>query len=261
MFVGAVAAVAPTASFTGTVVVVALTLVVWALIHLGAIVLGWRWSRLREVTTWWSRWYALIAFYLVSIIATIIPVQIIHHRLYKPYYIPSEAMVPTLVKWDRILVDMSDRTPRRDEVIIFRTRGGYDYIKRVAALGGDTIEMRDGVPVINGVVVDQRAAGTMRIASDLGGIARRLSEQLPGEQGRHYVLDFGYSDFDNTPLVKVPTDNIFVLGDNRDRSADSRVPPEMDGAGIVPLTAVRGRALFITYSTADWSRSGTRINP
>ncbi len=61
--------------------------------------------------------------------------------------------------------------------------------------------------------------------------------------------------------MPVPVGSIFVLGDNRDRSADSRVPPALDGMGIVPLTAVRGRVLFITYSLADWSRGGIKINP
>src|SRR5262249_33382857 len=111
------------------------------------------------------------------------------------------------------------------------------------------------------VAVDQRPAGTVPASSPFGpGPARRLSEHLPGEQGRHYVLDQGDSPVDNTPTVQVPLGSIFVLGDNRDLSADSRVPPEMNGSGLVPLAAVRGRPLFITYGP-EWSRSGIRINP
>ena len=262
LVLAAIAAIAPTATFHGVVVLVVLLIPAAIAFYLMPVILGWRWSRSIDAAPWWSRWYGLVTIWLIAYFASLLVVLLFHHKLYKPYYIPAEGMMPTLVQWDRILVDMSDRIPRRGEVIVFRTPDGDDYIKRVAALGGDTIEMRDGVPVINGMKVDQRPAGAMRIASELGGIARRLSEQLPGEQGRHDVLDFGDSDFDNTAPVKVPAGSFFVLGDNRDRSADSRVPLEMAGAGIPPVSAVRGRVLFITYSTKDWfSRSGTRINP
>jgi signal peptidase I len=180
---------------------------------------------------------------------------------HKAYYIPSEAMMPTLMKWDRIIVDMADRTPRRGEVIIFRAPGGADYIKRVAALGGDTVEMRDGVPVINGMAADQRPAGTMKLESPFGpAVARRLSERLPGENGRHFILDDGTTEVDTMAAATVPVGSIFMLGDNRDHSADSRVPIEDEGVGFVPLLAVRGRVLFIHYSP-DHSRIGTRINP
>jgi signal peptidase I len=262
LILAVIAAVAPPVTFPVYVVVMPLMILIAILVLVIPIVLSWRWSSFIETKRWWSRWYGLVAIWLLATVASQLLVEAYHRRLYKPYYIPSEAMMPGLVKNDRLLADMSDRRPRRGEVIIFRAPGGSDYIKRVAAIGGDNIEMRAGVPIINGVAVDERPAGTMQMESPHFGppVARRLSEQLPGEQGRHYILDDQISEYDNTPVVKVPIGSVFVLGDNRDHSADSRVPIEADGVGFVPLAAVRGRPLFITLG-AELARSGTRINP
>ncbi len=114
------------------------------------------------------RWYGLVTIWLIAYFSTILVVLLLHHKLYKPYYIPADGMMPTLVKNDRVLVDTSDRTARRGDVIVFRGPGGADYTKRVAAVGGDSIAMRNGVPIINGVAVDQRAAGTVPVSSAYG---------------------------------------------------------------------------------------------
>jgi signal peptidase I len=257
-----IAAIAPTATFPIFIAVFALLILASMALYVTVMVLSWRRSSFIGNKPWWSRWYALIAIWLVANVATQL-LSATYHHFYKPYYIPSEGMMPTLLKNDRILADMRSRTPRRGEVIIFRAPTGGDYVKRVAAIGGDSIAMRAGIPIINGVAAEQRSNGTTRYAGSLGmQSANRLIEHLPGEQGRHAILDIEETEFDNMPPVHVPIGSVFVLGDNRDRSADSRVPLDAYGVGFVPLTAVRGRPLFITYSTADWfSRSGTRINP
>lgn len=182
------------------------------------------------------------------------------HRFYKPYYLPAESMAPTLDKGDKIIVDMrGGRSPAVGDIILFDTPNGT-YVKRVAARAGDRVAMVAGVPVING----KRAAHV-----DLGGAsflghqgkfsARMFREKLPGEHGTHVVLDSEQSEFDDTAENVVPPGHVFVLGDNRDRSADSRVPVQMGGVGMIALNRVVGRPLFVHWS-ADRSKIGRSLS-
>ena len=151
-----------------------------------------------------------------------------------------------------------------------------DYIKRVIGLPGDTIQMVGGVLHINGEVVKkQRIADFVhpitpynscrevrfrKVAKDGAPVCDypRYRETLPS--GRTYeVLDWGNTPQDTTTPVIVPEGMLFMMGDNRDNSMDSRFPAIAgEGVGLVPLDNVVSRASFIAFSTngnASW------INP
>jgi signal peptidase I len=131
------------------------------------------------------------------------------------YFIPSESMEPTLAVGDHIFVNRIVYRffrPERGEIVVFDHphEHGTDLIKRVVAVGGDRIEGRDGRVWVNGVA--------------------------SGES----------TDF---PVVQVPNDNLFVMGDNRGNSSDSRY------WGFVPLGLLQGRAMFVWWNVKNLRRA------
>lgn len=247
------------ASF-GTLVAVVAGMVVFALIFLIVpTVQTWRSSGCCAVPApWWTRWYMLVVIGLVSNGCS----DFLLHQtreLYRGFYIPAESMVPTLLKNDRVTADMRWRTPNVGDIAII---GGPDFMRvvRIAAVGGQTFAMEKGVPIVDGRPAVQKAAGRFAFQGFDGvETGARLAEQLPGEHGSHFILDLGPAQFDDVDPVHVPPGFLFVLGDNRDRAADSRVPRELQGAGLVPMTMIVGRPLYIHWSS-DRSRIGLPVS-
>lgn len=196
----------------------------------------------------------------------------IHSFLFEPFYIPSGSMVPTLLVGDYLVVNkfaygyshfsfpfspdvFSGRwpagAPKRGDVVVFRPPGlpDEDFIKRVIGLPGDTIQVINGQLIINGQQVQRVDAGTYVDDSDSYGPpvqARDYMETLPGGKV-HQILkrtDDGFAN--NTPVYTVPAGDIFLMGDNRDDSEDSRF---LDGpVGYVPIENVIGPASLIFFS-------------
>lgn len=161
-------------------------------------------------------------------------------------------------------------TPRYgDVVIVVPTGRDDDYIKRVVALPGDRIAVVNGQIVLNGNPVPQVVEPPLELradpnqpcnADDFPGLRYRgadgraycelpiLRETLPN--GATYrIIDHRQQVLDNYAEIRVPADHVFLMGDNRDHSADSRAPLEEKGlGGPVPLADVGGRAEFITFS-------------
>ena len=204
-----------------------------------------------------------------------------------PFVIPSESMLPRLLIGDYLLVSKWNygysryslpfhlplipgrvlaRLPDRGDVVVFKYPGAskVDYVKRVIGLPGDRIRVRDGVVSINGAPVarDRIADWPMPVSPnspcrrqgadvrDLGDacIHPRYRETLPG--GRTIeVLDSGAGPLDDTPVFVVPAEHLFMLGDNRDDSLDSRVAVERLGVGLVPVDHLVGRAGIAFFST------------
>jgi signal peptidase I len=131
----------------------------------------------------------------------------------QPFYIPSESMEPTLVPADRVLVSKFIYRfvkPHRGDVIVFiAPRGDVDFIKRIIAVGGDTIEQKNGIVYVNG----KESKGDYKIT--------------PGDT-------FSFSK------VKIAKGHVFVMGDNRINSSDSRV------IGPIPESSIIGKA-FVLY--------------
>lgn len=191
--------------------------------------------------------------YSEALVVAVILAIIIRAFLIQAFKIPSSSMEPTLLIGDHILVNKfiygvrvpfthmrwpEFKTPQRGDVIVFvypedRTK---DFIKRVVAIGGDTIEIRDKNVLVNGNLVRDPKV-------------RHLDRNVrPGNRDPR----------DNMAQVKVPDGALFVMGDNRDYSADSRF------WGFVPVEDVKGEAFLIYYSAGSfpgirWKRIGSII--
>jgi signal peptidase I len=241
-------------------------------------------AKAKPATDWWGE--------IKAIFWLIVAVLAFHSFVAKPFYIPSESMMPLLLKGDRLVVSkypygwswvspsfhlwpempgrLFGRTPERGDVVILTPRGQKtDYIKRVIGLPGDTIEMVGGQLIINGTPVrrevrpDAMIPVDDNVRCDTGMVMQRVQgedgktycrmpvvrETLP--EGRTYdTIDLGYdARVDDYPKTAIPPGHVFVMGDNRDQSADSRVPASNQGLdGPIPLENVGGRAEFITFS-------------
>ena len=163
------------------------------------------------------------------------------------FHVPADAMAPTLEKGDSFVALMNGPAGLRRGDIVLAAVGEATYVKRVAALPGDSIALAGGTVILNGRPVAQRFLATAtRPETGAGLPVRRFAEQFAGESAPHEILDSGPSDVDEFPELRVPAGHVFLLGDNRDRSADSRVPRSAMGVDLLPLADVKGRPIFCT---------------
>lgn len=217
--------------------------------------------------------------------------------LFQPFWIPSESMKPTLLIGDFLFVNkmaygyskyscpfamcpfegrILGSEPERGDVVVFRHPvTGDDFIKRLIGLPGDTVQMKDGKIILNGVEVKQTADGIFEEtyepqgpmknyprcengAVGMGGTCQksRSIEDLPmkdGEIRQHLVLNIADTPGlpDNSEVFTVPAGHYFFMGDNRDNSQDSRFKQgAQGGVGMVPAEYLIGRADRIIFSAA-----------
>jgi signal peptidase I len=190
-------------------------------------------------------------------LALIVPFALLATGVYRLMYIPSEAMMPTFAVGDRFLARMSPPAAlNRGDIVLVNGSGSGIYVKRVAGLPGDRIAVAGGILILNGRPVAQRLVGEDRVQPDMyGSSARRLAEQFPGEAALHEIYDSGESPGDEFAQQIVAPGHYFLLGDNRDHSADSRFPREEQGLEQVSLADIRGVPWFFT-SAAGRHRIG-----
>jgi len=225
----------------------------------------------------------------------LVAVLAFHSLIAKPFYIPSESMMPGLLTGDRLVVSkypygwswvspsfhvlppfkgrLFGRMPKRGDIVIVTppdTR--TDYIKRVIGLPGDTLRMVDGQLYINGQAVKRGPLTSEMVPIDINSPCGSTTDpalrdfRVRGADGKMYcrvpevretlpngrtyeTVELGHSPEDDFPPVTIPPDTVWLMGDNRDDSADSRVPEWQGGlGGPVPWENIGGRAEFITFS-------------
>jgi len=153
---------------------------------------------------------------VVIVAAAFVLALLVQQFLVKPFAIPSPSMEPTLVEGDRVLVNRlvyHFRSPERGDIIVFQPpnqNGGDPFIKRVVAVGGDTVAVHDGLLYVNGEAQDEP-----------------------------FIKE--YPILDETPETPIPAGYVWAMGDNRNNSGDSRV------FGPVSEDAILGTAFAIYW--------------
>ncbi|MBW8784235.1 MAG: signal peptidase I [Novosphingobium sp.] len=233
--------------------------------------------------------------FLVFIVKLALIVIVFRSFVFSPFNIPSESMLPGLENGDYLLAAkwpygysryslpwsvplipqrIFAHQPERGDVVIFKAppTNEVDYIKRVIGLPGDQIQVIGGVLHINGAAVPKQRIADLELrvtpnthcylpqfeATRPDGTPvchyPQYHETLPN--GRSYdVLDLGRTPQDDTPPILVPEGRLFLMGDNRDNSLDSRFPAVAnEGIGLVPEDNLVGRATVMMWSTDGSSK-------
>lgn len=154
--------------------------------------------------------------WIISIVIAVVLALFIRHFVVELYLVDGPSMRPTLQNQERLVVNKfiyDIHAPERGDILVFQypRDPSRDFIKRVIAIPGDTIEIQDGKVFVNG--------------------------QLQHEP---YILSTTRGDY---PLATVPEGHIFVMGDNRNNSEDSRFAD----VGMVPFDLIKGKAVLIFW--------------
>lgn len=154
--------------------------------------------------------------WIVSILIAVVLAFFIRYFIVELYMVEGPSMRPTLVNSERLIVNKfiyRFKTPERGDVLVFRypQDPSRDFIKRVIAIPGDTIELKEGRVFVNGQLLNEP-----------------------------YILEKTRGSY---PLATVPEGRIFVMGDNRNNSEDSRFAD----VGFVPFDLIKGKAVMVFW--------------
>jgi len=202
---------------------------------------------------------------------------------FQPFTIPSASMEPNLYEGDYVIVSkysygyskhsipfsppvfdgrIMESAPQRGDIAVFKLPldNRTDYIKRIIGLPGDRVQMRGGLLYVNDKLVERAPLSPSKtlVAPGVEVDIARYQERL--ESGRTFnTQDQGPDNqLDNTEVFLVPEGHYFAMGDNRDNSMDSRMPPVDQGVGFVPAENLVGKAQIILLS---WKPEASIFKP
>ena len=199
--------------------------------------------------------------YIEAFAIAILLALFIRTFIVQAFKIPSGSMKPTLLIGDHLLVNkfiygikipwldrviIPVKNPKRGDVVVFKwpKDESKDFIKRVVGIEGDVIEIKEDRLYINGEEITSEHIGEFN-DEDYPNVAEELEESL-GDI-KHHILD-QEKRYENFGPKTVPANSIFVMGDNRDNSEDSRY------WGFVTLNKIKGKAMIIYWSWPHWDR-------
>jgi signal peptidase I len=229
-----------------------------------------RTGRIRDTVTpgWTSFFIDLAGLVLGSVVLSLL----VRTVAFEPFNIPAASMTPTLLVgdyffvskysygWGRYSFAVRDAgfegrfvgaAPRRGDIVIFRLPRdpATSYVKRIVGVPGDRVQMVRGALLLNGEAVPRvRLDDFVDAASGAPRPVPRYHETLPGGPSYDVLQDGANGIVDNTQVFEVPAGSVFVLGDFRSNSLDSRIPAERGGVGLVPYDNLVGRAEFRFFS-------------
>ncbi|MBU0993502.1 MAG: signal peptidase I [Proteobacteria bacterium] len=203
----------------------------------------------------YNRWYIYLTFIVVSITYPTTLANTIRDHIMQAYKIAGENMTPSILKKDYVLINKAvyrKKSPEIGDIVVFvnPNQRHLDYIKRIVAMPGDTIEMIDNVVYINDTPLMYKAANP----KDIKRIEKQISGEVLIEVNRtsqyKIMLSTGTENAIDLEKTTIPNGHCFVLGDNRNNSVDSRL------FGPVPLSDVKGRVDYIYLPSESWTRFG-----
>lgn len=201
-----------------------------------------------------------IVYTLFILVGLTYPPVIVHYlrsNVYEAFLIPSASEAPNLLPGDRLLVNklvVQRRPPQRGDLVVFRAPPNrtLNWIKRIIALPGDTVAVRAADVFVNGKKLEHERQPRSNFSALPASIEGEPSVEVNG--GRRYNILLGPSaePIPDFAEAKVPAGTVFVLGDNRNDSTDSRQ------LGFIPLGEIIGLFEFIYLPAADWNRFGAQ---
>ncbi|ABD45056.1 signal peptidase I [Ehrlichia chaffeensis str. Arkansas] len=212
-----------------------------------------------------KKYYSFIRLFSTVFLALVVAL-LLRVFLFEPFHIPSGSMKSTLLVGDYIFISkysygyskhsipfslpiikgrIFSKLPKAGDVVVFRPpkEMNLHYIKRVIGVPGDKIQLIDGFLYINGEKMKYEKLGDF--VDDDGKVISRYSETLYNGNTHEILDEVPGSPLDNTPVYHVPEGYVFVLGDNRDNSRDSRFITDV---GYIPLENIVGKAHVVALS-------------
>jgi signal peptidase I len=210
----------------------------------------------RKLTTYqlkeYNRWYLYV---LLIVVAAGYPTnlaQSIRAHVLQAFKVPSASMAPGILPGDRVLLNKTaynTQAPSRGDVVIFTYPDDrrLNYVKRLVALPGDTVEIRENILLVNDQPLDRQTASVSTPDFKPEEAQVILTEE---NSGAVYPIMVDSTRPQSMAKLTVPHGHCFVLGDNRGHSVDSR------SFGPVQMSDIQGRLDYIYWPARSWSRLG-----